>query len=155
MRGLTQGRFTPKNKSKYKGDPTKIFYRSSWELHAMLFFDSQSNIISWSSEETIVPYLDKASGRYRRYYPDFIITFKHEDGSIKTAMIEIKPSSQVVAPRNKKRKGYLNEVLLFATNSSKWEAAKLYCEKRGWEFRLMTEHDIRIEKKKINKKYND
>lgn len=150
--GPQKGRFRPTQPSKYKGNPSQICYRSSWEWKAMIFFDTNSNVLSWSSEEIALPYFDKASGRYRNYFPDFVITLKHEDGSIKTVMVEIKPAIQIAPPRerkqNTKSKTYLWEVTHYATNISKWEAAKLYCEKKGWEFRLMDEYALGIKKRK-------
>ena len=47
-------------------------------------------------------------------------------------------------PKKKSRitKGYINEVLTYGKNTSKWEAAELYCKKRGWTFSIMTEDQI-------------
>ena len=56
------GKFKPKNYKKYKGDPTKIFYRSLWERRFMVYCDNNDKIIEWGSEELIIPYrspLDK------------------------------------------------------------------------------------------------
>ena len=35
------GKFTPKNPSKYRGDPTNIIYRSSWERRVMNYLDNE------------------------------------------------------------------------------------------------------------------
>ena len=40
-----KGIFKPINYKKYKGDPTKIVYRSSWELKVMSSLDSDSNYL--------------------------------------------------------------------------------------------------------------
>ena len=143
--GLLQGRFKPKNPQKYKGNPTNIVYRSSWELKFMMDLDHSSNVIEWSSEETIIAYNDKASGRMRRYFPDFLVKKKLPDNTIVTYLIEIKPSTQIKAPKrpqNKKSKTYIKEVLTYATNTSKWEAAERYCAKRGYEFRILSEKEL-------------
>lgn len=150
-----KGKFKPKNPSRYAGDPTRICFRSSWELKMMLHLDSNPNVVKWQSEEISLGYLDKATGRVRRYFPDFVITFKHEDGSLKTVMAEIKPFSQAIPPKKKKRitpkseQVYINEVNRYATNVSKWEAAKLYCEKKGWEFKILTENEIFFKPKEL------
>ena len=56
-----KGRFKPKHYKKYKGDPTKVIYRSMWELRFMKYCDKNPSILEWSSEEIIIPYrgLDK------------------------------------------------------------------------------------------------
>ena len=51
------GKFKPKNYKKYKGNPTKIFYRSLWERRFMVYADSNPNIIEWGSEEVVIPYI--------------------------------------------------------------------------------------------------
>ena len=38
------GRFRPSNPGKYKGDPTNIIYRSSWEKKVMIWCDVNSNV---------------------------------------------------------------------------------------------------------------
>ena len=50
-----KGRFTPKNYKKYKGDPTKVVYRSMWELRFMKYCDKNDSILEWSSEEIVIP----------------------------------------------------------------------------------------------------
>lgn len=152
MSRYKQGQFRPINPSKYKGNSAQIFWRSSWERHAMSFFDTNSSILEWSSEEIFVVYFDSATNRKRRYFPDFIIKYQHRDGSIRTAMIEVKPACQVAPPVKKSKitKRYLNEVKTFATNTSKWDQARKYCEVRGWDFLILTENEIFG--KHINKK---
>ena len=51
-----QGLFKPKNPQKYVGDPNKIVYRSSWECKVMSWLDKTPEILTWASEELIVPY---------------------------------------------------------------------------------------------------
>ena len=46
-----KGRFKPKNPKKYKGDPSNIIFRSSWERDVMNWCDKNEKIVSkWSSE---------------------------------------------------------------------------------------------------------
>lgn len=136
-----QGFFKPKNPQKYKGDPTNIVYRSSWEARVMGMFDTHPEIVEWSSEEIIVPYFDESTQKYRRYFPDFI--FKKKNGI--TVMVEIKPFSQTQQPskrKNQKTATFLKEVLTYQTNKSKWKYAEEYCKKRGWEFLVVTEKEL-------------
>ena len=66
-----KGRYIPKNPNKYKGDPTNIIYRSSWELKLMRYLDEHSDVVQWASEEFFIPYKSPIDGRYHRYFPDF------------------------------------------------------------------------------------
>lgn len=139
-----QGFYKPKNPAKYAGDPNNIVYRSSWELKFFRFCDLNPNVIFWASEEMAVPYNDKATGKLRRYFPDFLIKIKTKNGEIQTWMIEIKPLAQTMAPvrGNKKDKTYLREVKTFATNISKWEAARRFCELNNMKFQILTEKEL-------------
>lgn len=143
-----KGIFKPKNPQKYKGDPTNIIYRSRWELLVMGRFDSDPNVIWWSSEETIIPYRSPLDNRIHRYFVDFTAKLNTFDGKTKTVLIEVKPASQTVPPviqesKTKSRK-YINEVMRWGINSAKWKAAKEYCKDRGYEFMIMTEKEIGI-----------
>jgi len=61
-------------------------------------------------------------------------------------MIEVKPEHQKNPPKKQTRKTqkYINEVVTYATNQAKWEAAEEYCTDRGWEFKVLTEVDMGI-----------
>ena len=61
-----KGRFTPSNFQKYKGDPTKIIYRSLWERKFMVWCDTNPNILEWGSEEFFIPYISPVDGRPHR-----------------------------------------------------------------------------------------
>ena len=141
-----KGKFKPKNPKKYNGNPSKIVYRSSWEARCMNYFDQNDNIIWWASEEVIVPYKHPMDGRYHRYFPDFIIKVRQKNGQSKTMMIEIKPEYQKIGPKKQKRKTrrYIKEVVTYAVNQAKWEAAEDYCADRRWEFKVLTENDLGI-----------
>lgn len=139
-----QGKFSPKNPKKYRGDSTNIIFRSSWELRAMKHFDDNDNIVFWCSEEICIPYRDPVTGSYRRYFPDFIIGVKQISGDIKTFVIEIKPLKQTIEPKIpiRKTRGFLMEVATWGTNQAKWESAHNYCLEKGWKFMIMTEKDL-------------
>jgi hypothetical protein len=141
-----KGIFKPVNYKKYRGDPTRIVYRSLWERKAMKYFDENPNILEWSSEEVIVPYYDPVQGKNRRYFPDFVIKARQADGSTKTIMLEVKPKKETIEPKKQKRitKRYITEVTTWGTNQAKWKAAKEYCLDRGWSFQLITEKELGI-----------
>jgi hypothetical protein len=140
MAKYLQGFFKPLNPHKYKGNPTNIVYRSSWELRLMSHFDAHQDIVWWSSEEHVVQYRSPIDGKIHRYFPDFIINTKNKE----TIMIEVKPLAQTIEPKKQKTptKRYINEVYTWGVNSAKWSAAEEYCKDRKWKFQIMTEKDI-------------
>lgn len=152
--GSYKGRFRPNNPEKYKGDPTKIIYRSLWELKVMRRLDSHPDIVEWSSEEVAIPYLNPIKSKTSRYYPDFIIKKKIAEGVYQKIMIEVKPKKQTNPPdpKNKTPTGrvsrrYLNEAATYAINEAKWKAAEQYCKERNMIFTLMTEDHIKPSRK--------
>ena len=138
------GRFIPKHPQKYVGDANNIIYRSSWECRVMNWLDLNDDIISWASEELIVPYVSPIDGRNHRYFPDFIVKVKTKTGSFKTLMLEVKPKKQTHPPEVRKRvtKQYINEVTTWGVNQAKWKAANEFCLDRGWEFKIITEDHL-------------
>ena len=117
----------------------------------MNWCDLREDIMQWSSEEICITYFDPIQNKTRRYFPDFIIRFRDTDGLIITEMIEIKPHKEVVGPdKNPKRKtkSWVYAVKTYVTNMAKWEATKKFCENRGWRWRIVTEYDLGLKKKK-------
>jgi hypothetical protein len=145
-REFLQGRYKPSNPQKYKGDVHNIIYRSSWERKFLYYCDTNENILEYSSEEIVVPYRSPVDNKIHRYFPDFYIKYKDGDGKIKKALIEIKPFRQTQEPKVQKRKtkSYIYEVVEYAKNQAKWDAAKEWCIDRGWEFKVLTESDLGI-----------
>ena len=141
-----KGKYKPSHPEKYHGNPTNIIYRSLWELRFMKYCDLNENILEWESEEKYIWYKSPVDGKPHRYFPDFLIKVKESTGQIKKYLIEIKPSKQTAPPPKPQRqtKRYISEVYEYAKNQAKWEAAKEYCEDRGWTFKIITEHDLNI-----------
>jgi hypothetical protein len=139
-----KGRFSPKNPKKYKGDPTNIIFRSLWERKVMNYLDENPNILEWSSEEIVIPYLSPVDGKYHRYFPDFLVKARKSDGKIYTMLLEVKPKHQTSEPKvqSRKTRKYITEVMTWGINKAKWEYANEYCLDRGWEFKLITEEDL-------------
>lgn len=139
-----QGYFKPKNPSKYKGDPTNIVYRSSWELKLMSYLDGHKDVVSWGSEEIVIPYRSPIDGRLHRYFVDFVVTKINSNGLRETSLIEVKPSSQTKPPTKQKKitKRYITEVTTWGINDAKWKAATEYCKERGWSFHIFTEKEL-------------
>ena len=141
-----KGKYKPKNSTKYKGDPTGIIYRSLWERKFMMYCDSNSNVLEWGSEEIALPYRSPVDNRVHRYFPDFYIKVKENNGKIKKYIIEIKPKRQCMEPKvqQKKTKGYIYEVYEYVRNQAKWKAAEEWCKDRKWEFKVLTENELGI-----------
>ena len=135
-----KGRFKPQNPKKYKGDPSNIIYRSTWELRVMKYLDTQPKVEWWASEEMFVRYKSPIDERIHRYYPDFVVKTKE-----KTFMLEVKPFHQTQKPKQKRKtKKFLQEAATYAVNQQKWRAADIFCQEHGWLFKIVTEKDLGI-----------
>lgn len=148
MHQYYQGKFKPKNPKKYKGDINNIWYRSSWELRFMNWLDNSNDVIEYSSEEIVVPYISPIDNKGHRYFIDFWVRMQTKDG-IKQFLIEIKPFKQTQQPKPPKRKTrkYLNEVATYLVNEAKWKSAKEYCLDNGMQFKIITEKELNNQNK--------
>ena len=142
-----KGKYKPSNTRKYKGDPTKVIYRSLWERKFMVYCDTNENVLEWGSEERCLPCSSPVDNRVHRYFPDFYIKVK-ESNSIKKYLIEVKPKKQTSPPKKPRRqtKGYIREAYEYAKNQAKWKAAREFCADRMWEFKVITEIELGIKK---------
>jgi hypothetical protein len=132
-----KGFFKCKHPEKYKGNTKAITYRSQWELRVMMWLDQEPKVTQWASEELAVYYVDPTNQHTRRYFPDFLATINE-----KTYMIEVKPAYQTIPSQAKTKRRFIRESLEFARNIAKWEAARRYCDKRNWTFKIMTEREL-------------
>lgn len=141
-----KGKFKPKFPDKYLGDPTNIIFRSSWEKKFMVWCDSNSSVLKWQSEETIIPYRCPTDNRIHRYFVDFRIQIRDKVGVLKTYLVEIKPDSQTKPPvyPGRKTQRYLTEAMTFMKNQAKWKAAEQFAKDRGWDFVILTENHLGI-----------
>ena len=141
-----KGKYTPRNPKKYKGNPTNIIYRSSWERKFMVYCDTNEKILEWGSEEIIIPYLSPWDGRVHRYFPDFYIKVKQSNGTLKKFIIEVKPKKQTKPPKpvTRKTKRFINEVKTWGINEAKWKYATEWCENNGMEFKIFNEDHLNI-----------
>lgn len=138
-----KGKFTPRFPEKYKGSVDNIVYRSSWELTFMRHLDANPKVIEWASEEFHIKYLSPVDRAYHRYFPDFLVKYRKPDGSFETWLVEVKPKAQTMLPeQTKNRRRMKKELLTWAVNQAKWEAAKRFCADRLWKFRVVTEVDL-------------
>jgi len=142
-----KGRYTPINPKKYKGNPSRIVYRSLWERKFMIYCDTNNSILEWGSEEVIIPYLSPWDGRVHRYFPDFYIKVREHNKTIKKYIIEIKPKKQCeppVATPKRKTKKWFGEVKTWGINEAKWKYATKWCENNGMEFKVLNEDHLNI-----------
>ena len=140
-----KGKYQPSHPRKYKGDPTSITFRSLWERKFMNWCDQNANVLEWSSEEIIIPYRGP-DGKPHRYFPDFYMKQRQNDGRIKRYVIEVKPLKQCSPPKKPKRQtpGYIREAFEYARNQAKWKEAREWCADRQLEFKVITEKELGI-----------
>lgn len=112
-------------------------------------FDTNPNILAWSSESVGIKYLHPFklaqghSNPVATYYPDYLIVYIDKNGKQHKEMIEVKPFKQTVMEAAKGKKDKEAVIL----NTAKWEAARAYCRNVGLKFRIITEKDIFAGKK--------
>lgn len=140
------GKYRPINPRKYIGDHTNIIYRSTWERKVMAWLDRNPSVLQWGSEEFSIPYVSPVDGRVHRYFPDFVVKFQTKDSSVRTMVIEVKPEKETREPKVRKRmtKQYLYEVKTWGVNQAKWKAAEEFCADRKWDFKVLTEKDVKF-----------
>lgn len=112
----------------------------------MKYCDENTNVLEWSSEEVRIPYISPIDNRRHTYFVDFLMKVKDKENKIKTYLIEIKPIRQtkkpLVAEGKKMTNALKRQLTTYIINKSKWEAAKDYCEDRGWKFVILTENTL-------------
>jgi hypothetical protein len=152
FREFKQGIYKPINKSKClnKGE---IVYRSGLERSMMTTLDKNPNVISWGSENVIIPYYKSVEKRNARYFLDFYMKLRLGE-IIKEFIVEVKPANQLknvmegVSHKNKKPSTIAYDVLTAQTNKDKWDAARAWCgeqlskKSRNIEFIILTEKNI-------------
>ena len=140
------GKYRPSKPHKYKGDPTNVIYRSLWERKFMVWCDDNENVLEWGSEEIVIPYISPLDNRFHRYFPDFYVRARTKTGRTEKFIIEIKPFKQTTPPQKQQRrtKRYITEVTTYAVNDAKWKAATEYCKYRRWQFKIITEKELKI-----------
>ena len=105
-----------------KNGGKEFYYQSSYECEVLEYLEQIPEVIAYDAQplKQGIPYFYK--GDQHHYFPDVSLQFA--DGHIE--MWEIKPASQTSLP----------------LNEAKWDAAKIYCQSRGWNFIVVTEVGI-------------
>lgn len=137
MRSWAQGVYQVVNPKKYVGNGLPR-YRSGWEHSFMRFCDTNDNILQWASESVRIPYLHPLTGKMTTYVPDFLITYRTRDNTVRAELIEIKPKGQssITEGQNSRDRAVV------AVNYAKWDAATKWCRNQGLTFRVITEDDM-------------
>lgn len=110
----------------------------------MFWCDTNPDVISWSSEEVVIPYLCPTDNSWHRYFIDFHITMR--DG--RQFWIELKPEKYTKAPTKPKKssksaqKRHITEVYQYVKNVAKWKAAAEIAAKSDATFQVWTENSL-------------
>ena len=131
-----QGVYQMVNPSKYNGSNPPV-YRSSWELDFCRVCDLHPSVVYWCVEPFPIKYPCPIEGKLKNYWPDFLVQFKHTDGSVHTELIEIKPHKLTEANTKSKK-----DKIIVAINMAKWAAAKEFCDRNNIVFRILTEKEL-------------
>ena len=137
MSRWAQGNYVIINREKYAGNGTPR-YRSGWELSFMKFCDTNDHVLQWASESIAIPYRHPITGKVTQYIPDFLITYRTRDNTMRAELIEIKPKSQSVI----ESKMNSRDRAVVAINYAKWHQATLWARNNGMTFRVITEDDM-------------
>lgn len=112
----------------------KIIYRSSYEYKFIMWLENSNKVKYWGSECFSIPYF-YIDGTTHRYYPDYFIEMMNGDKYV----VEIKPKNQTQQPINENCWAWKE----YQKNLCKWRAAKEFCEKKGYIFKILTENTIK------------
>ena len=137
MSHWAQGKYEVQNAAKYVGNGIPR-YRSGWELSFMRFCDSNDHILQWASESIAIPYRNPVTGKMSRYIPDFLVSYRTKDNTMRAELIEIKPKKQSVV----ESKMNSRDRAVVAVNYAKWDQAMKWCKHNSLSFRVITELDM-------------
>lgn len=113
--------YTPQNPFKYIGlDPIHI--RDSKEEVVMRWLDQQPKIKYWSSESTIIDYVNPETFVWTHYFPDIWCM----DIANQEYLVEVKAKSQVDTEKTK----------------AKHHAAEIWCNENNIKWHVLTEDDM-------------
>jgi hypothetical protein len=137
MANFRQGFYQVKNPQKYVGTG-RPKYRSGWEMTFMMFLDNNDHILQWASESISIPYRNPITGKQSMYVPDFIVTYRGRNNTMRAEMIEIKPRKQSLIEERQSQRDRAQ----VAINYAKWEQAVKWCNRNGLTFRVINEDQI-------------
>lgn len=143
---VRQGYFTPKNPEKYKGDLTKIIYRSSWEFKFLEYCDNHIRVLEYASEPHGIPYFNPILKKESTYWIDCYMCTRNQDDSVTKWLIEIKPNKYLTPPEpparltEKQTLNYARHAKMYIINTAKFKAAQAYALSQNMKFGIITEN---------------
>lgn len=144
-----QGYYKIQNVSKYNGDPTKVIFRSSWERKLMIYCDLTSSVLEWSSEPIYIQYISPLDNKPHKYYIDFYVVERDEQGNLHKYLVEVKPIKDyrdrpVLEGKRtlKKEAKYIDAMKVWLVNNAKFKYADAYAKSIGCEFIIVNEHSL-------------
>lgn len=129
VREITAKRFSLTGVVNSKRLKTTIQFESSLERDFIYLLEYDDNVKYYLEQPLEIEYVD-SQGNKRQYYPDFLIEYFDEQIP---RLVEIKYESTLISKVSELRE--------------KFHAAKLFCEEKGFEFCVITDLQIRSEKK--------
>jgi hypothetical protein len=73
-----------------------------------------------------------------QYIPDFLISYRTKNNTMRAELIEIKPKKQSVIESKMSSK----DRAIVAINYAKWHSATIWAKRNGMTFRVITEDDL-------------
>lgn len=150
-----QGLYIPENKDKVIKLNSKggLYYRSGLERKMMVYFDKNPKVKCWGAENISIPYKKKEwSSKIQdyvtsdhTYYPDFYYELFKQGDVISKVVAEVKPYKETIEPKlkpnptAKQLKNFEYDLKMYNKNLSKWTYMIEYCNRKGFEFIIITE----------------
>ena len=163
-KNYSQGNYIPKFRDKVLKLNTQggVYYRSSWEKKIMTWLDNNKSIVKWGAECLRIPYqmthFDSGNTKIKEhsYYPDFYYEMRLSNGELKQVVVEVKPMKEykMVQALNegklevpdkglKKLKNFEYDLKMAYKNKNKWETMISWCNKKGYDFIIITEDHLK------------
>lgn len=143
---IRQGYFKPTNPEKYKGDPTNIIYRSSWEFKFFKYCDENEMVLEYAAEPIGIPYWNSVNKKQSTYWIDCWMKTMDKTGKTKEWLVEIKPNKYILPPEapkkltEKQTYSYVRHAKTYIINTEKFKAAKAYAKAHNMKFGIITEN---------------
>jgi hypothetical protein len=128
----------------------------------MHWLDNNSTITKWGAECLRIPYqmthFDNGDTKIKEhsYFPDFYYEMRLSDGTLKQVVVEVKPMKEfqmvqdlnegkLNVPENgmKKLKNFEYDLKMAYKNKQKWETMINWCNKKGYDFIIITEQHLK------------
>jgi hypothetical protein len=157
------GLYVPKNKDKVikLNNQGGLFYRSSWEKKIMTWLDLKEEVTKWGAECLQIPYqmthFENGDTRVKNhvYHVDFYYEMRI-NGVLRQVVAEVKPQKeynfvqaltegrlQVPEDKGKKLKNFEYDLKMAYKNKQKWETMINWCNKKGYDFIIITEEHLK------------